>query len=379
MKIRAYLDNNATTRLAPEALAAMLPYFTELYLNPSSAAGDFLGASTPIADAKGSLAQLFDAPDLADGFILTSGASEANSWAVHAAIAGRPAGHIVASAIEHPSVLAALASARAAGWCVDLAPPNAEGLVSAESVANLLTPRTALVSVMLANNETGVVQPIGAIGERLREFCPQALFHVDATQAVGRIALSLYGELSLADFVSLSAHKFHGPKGIGAIFAADTARLSPMIYGNQEGGRRGGTPDAAAAAGVAVAAKLARERLGAMAQVAQLRDRFEEALTERFPKVQILGATVERLPNTSYFLLPGVGGDDAVEALAQSGVVVAAGSACSSGSSTPSHVVTAMGVEYEVAKTAVRVSLSHETVWEDLALVIERLGDLHAG
>lgn len=379
MTIRAYLDNNATTRLAPEALAAMTPYLTELYLNPSSTAGDLLGAARPLRDAKRSLAVLFGAPDLADGFVLTSGASEANSWATHIATMGRVPGHIVSTAIEHPSMLAALEARRSAGWTVDLVRPDAAGRVHPEAIAEALRPDTALVSVMLANNETGVVQPVAEIADLVRENSPAALFHVDATQALGRIPVSLDSNLSAVDLVSLSAHKFHGPKGIGALFLHDYVTVAPLIHGSQEGGRRGGTPDSAAAAGLAEAARLAHLQSARNCEIRGRRDAFEAELLRQVPRARILGLDAERLPNTSCFLLPGLEAETVVETLAQDGVVVASGSACTSGSPKPSHVLLAMGVPYEAAKTAVRISLSRETREQELDLAlraIERLTKL---
>lgn len=376
MKLRAYLDNNATTRLAPEALAAMMPYFTDLYLNPSSAAGELFGAAQPLADAKRALARLVGAPDLVQSVVLTSGATEANSWAVHAATTGRRPGHIVATAIEHPSLMAALDACREAGWSVDLAMPDSTGRVPPEAVGALLCEETALVCTMFANNETGVVQPVAEIGRLARQRCPIALFHVDATQAVGRVPIRFDEDLADADLVSLSAHKFHGPKGIGALIVADDVKLPPLIHGSQEGGRRGGTPDAAAAAGLAVAVNLASERLSHVAQVEALRDWFEHALVEHVPDVRILGKVVVRLPNTSTFVVPGLDADMAVEALARQGVVLAAGSACTSGSPAPSHVLLAMGVDYEAAKSTLRVSLSHDTTRDELGLALEGLSSL---
>ena len=376
MKLRAYLDNNATTRLAPEALAAMTPYLTDLYLNPSSAAGELFGAARPLADAKRALARLVGASELAENIMFTSGASEANSWAVHAATAGRRPGHIVTTAIEHPSLMAALDASRQAGWAVDLAMPDGAGRVPPEAVGALLRVDTALVCVMLANNETGAVQPVSEIGRLARLRCSTALFHVDATQAVGRIPIRYDEDLAGADLVSLSAHKFHGPKGIGALIVADDVKLPPLIHGSQEGGRRGGTPDAAAAAGLAVAVNLASERLSQVAQVSALRDWFEQALLDQAPNVRILGKEAVRLPNTSTFVVPGLNADRAVEALARQGVVLAAGSACTSGSPAPSHVLLAMGVDYEAAKSTLRVSLSHDTTKDELGLALDGLSSL---
>lgn len=373
MNVRAYLDNNATTRLASEALAAMTPYLTDLYFNPSSAAGEMLGAGRPLQDAKDQLARLLGAADAADRFVLTSGASEANSWAVYAATYRKPPGHIVSSAIEHPSLLAALEACRDAGWTVDLAPPDDQGRILPAAVAGLVRGETSLVSVMYANNETGVIQPVREIGESVREKCRRALFHVDATQAVGRIPTSLDDALSWADLVSLSGHKFHGPKGSGALFAAEGISLPPLIHGSQEEGRRGGTPDAAAAAGLAAAARRAVDRLPQMTHVGRLRDQFEARLRAEIAGVCILGADAQRLPNTSAFLIPGVDGTAVVEVLARRGVIIAAGSACMSGSPSPSHVLLAMGVDYGSARSALRVSLSHESTAAEIELAAHEL------
>lgn len=370
MKFRAYLDNNATTKLAPEALAAMMPYLTDIYLNASSIAGELAGAARPLDDAKRSLGRLFDDEALAEQFFLTSGASEANSWALEAGTADCAPGHLVSTAIEHPSLLNGLNAKARQGWAISLAPPQSNGRIEVSAVAALLRPDTALVSVMFANNETGVLQPIAEIAQLVRKACPTALFHVDATQAVGRIPLSLHGNLADVDLISISAHKFHGPKGCGALFAAEGVNLPALVHGSQQGGHRGGTPDTAAAAGLAEAARLACLRLGKRVQVEALRNQFELSLVEVLPKVRILGIGTDRLSNTICFLLPGCNASDLVEKLALEGIVIASGSACNSGATAPSHVLTAMGVEYEDAKSALRISLSTETKAAELNLAL---------
>ncbi len=370
MKIRAYLDNNATSRMAPEVLAAMVPYLTDIYLNASSIAGELFGAARPLADAKHALASLFDDEDAAERFFLTSGASEANSWAVQIGTGNRKLGHLVSSAIEHPSLLNALEAKAKQGWQVSLVQPDANCRISPSAVAALLRPDTAFVSVMFANSETGVLQPVAEIAAAVRQACPSALVHIDATQAVGRVPLSLLGNLADADLVSISAHKFHGPKGCGALFAAEGVEIPALVHGSQQDGRRGGTPDTAAAAGLAEAARRARLRLDEMRQVEALRDQFEHRLAQRLPQVRILGSGAERLPNTSNFLMPGCNAQDLVERLVLEGIVIASGSACTSGAAAPSHVLTAMGVGYCDAKTAVRVSLSAETISAELDLAL---------
>lgn len=370
MKFRAYLDNNATTRLAPEALAAMMPYLTDIYLNASSIAGEMVGAARPLADAKHALASLFDDEDAAERFFLTSGASEANSWALQVGTADRELGHLVSTAIEHPSLLNGLEAKAKLGWEVSLAQPDPNGRVSPSAVAALLRPDTAFVSVMFANSETGVLQPVREIAAAVRQACPSALVHIDATQAVGRVPLSLRDNLTDADLVSISAHKFHGPKGCGALFAAEGVELSALVHGSQQQGHRGGTPDTAAAAGLAEAARHARLRLDNMRQVEVLRDQFEQRLVQRLPSVRVLGSCTERLPNTSNFLVPGCNAQDLVERLALEGILIASGSACTSGAPAPSHVLTAMGVGYDDAKTALRVSLSADTIATELDIAL---------
>jgi cysteine desulfurase len=370
VKLRAYLDNNATTRLAPEALAAMMPYLTDIYLNASSIAGEMVGAARPLADAKHALASLFDDEDAAERFFLTSGASEANSWALQLGTADREPGHLVSTAIEHPSLLNGLEAKAKQGWEVSLAQPDPNGRVSPSAVAALLRPDTAFVSVMFANSETGVLQPVAEIAAAVRQACLSALVHVDTTQAVGRVPLSLLGNLADADLISISAHKFHGPKGCGALFAAEGIDLPALVHGSQQDGHRGGTPDTAAAAGLAEAARRARQHLDEMSQVEALRDRFEQRLAEALPRVRILGSDTKRLPNTSNFLVPGCNAQDLIERLALEGIVIASGSACTSGATAPSHVLTAMGVGYDDAKTAVRVSLSAETIPAELNLAL---------
>lgn len=372
--LRAYFDNNATTRLAPEALAAMMPYLTDDYFNASSVAGERMQTGRPVADARRELARLFGDASRGEGFLLTSGASEANSWAVHAATWQQRPGHIVASAIEHPSLLAALDAQVRVGWTVDLVKPQSSGRIDPQVFAAHIRPDTAFAAMMLANNETGVIQPVAEIGAALRRFAPGALFHVDATQAPGRIALSLDGALAEVDFVAISAHKFHGPKGIGALFVAD-GRVPALIHGSQEAGQRGGTLNTAGAAGLAAAAKLARTRLGKMDRVRALRDRFEDGLHSRIEGVRILGAEAERLPNTSAFCLAGIDALEAVDALARDGFAVASGAACASGATAPSHVFTAMGLDYDSAKATLRVSLSHQTSEADIDAVLTRICD----
>lgn len=371
--IRAYLDNNATTKAAPAVVAAMMPYMTELYLNPSSVAGQVHGAASAVPNAKRAIAGLMGNVDLASRFVLTSGASEANSWVFDAATRQANSRHLVISAIEHPSVLAAARASTERGHQIDIAPVDQNGLIQIDALGHLLRPDTALVSVMLANNETGAIQPIGPLAEMIRLRAPSAWIHSDATQAVGKIPMDLDDELQEVDLVSLSAHKFHGPKGIGALFIRDGLTLGPLIHGEQEDGLRGGTLNSAAAVGLAVASDIASRRLTNMEHVALLRDAFEDRLMVSLNGLHVNGKTVARLPNTISMTIDGADANELVDALALEGVCIATGSACSAGSDTPSHVLTAMGLLFDRARSTIRISLSHETTDDEIDLLHELL------
>ena len=366
--ILVYFDNNATTRLLPEAFEAMRPYLTERFLNPASAAARILGETDPAIEAKRALGQLLGDADLYREIVITSGASEANSWAIQA---GCPiGGHLITTRIEHPSLLAAAGAAERRGVRVDYVSPGSDGRVRPDDILELLTPDTALISIMLANNETGVLQPIEEIAAAVRKRSPHTLLHTDATQAVGRIAIDLVDRLGDVDLLSLSAHKFHGPRGIGAWFVRDGVEVSPLIYGAQEDGRRGGTANSASAAGMATAARHAFERLDDMDRVESLRSRIESELLEIVPGARVNGVDAPRLPNTSSITFPGILADEVVDQLALQGICIASGSACESGSTAPSHVLTALGLSYEAAKATVRFSLSFDTTADEVSTVI---------
>ena len=234
------------------------------------------------------------------------------------------------------------------------------------TLAKVLRPDTRLVSLQFANNETGAVQPLAEIGALVRSIAPNALIHSDATQAVGRIALDLSEELAEVDLLSFSGHKFHGPKGIGGLFIRSGIELDPLIPGEQEHGKRGGTSNVPAAAGLAVAARRAKLALTSMSTVTALRDGLEALLSETVLGAQINAKDARRLPNTSSITLPGVDADDVVEHLALQGICVAMGSACTAGASAPSHVLTAMGLTTAEARSTLRFSLSSETLWADI-------------
>jgi cysteine desulfurase len=361
-----YLDNNATTRVHPAVVEAMMPYWTDSYFNPSSVAGGLHGAASPILKAKAALASsLGGAPD---EFILTSGATEANNWVLQATVARaiREGGrcHIIVSAIEHPSVLetAQILAQSRAEIRLDLIPVGKDGVIELEALGELVTAETSLVSVMLANNETGVIQPVGEAARLIKERSPRCLFHTDATQAVGKISFSLDDDLLSVDFLSLSAHKFHGPKGVGALFVRSGSPLDAwMLGGSQQDGRRAGTENPAASIGLAEAITVvgsSEEMARRSDEVRRLRDGLEGLIHASISEIKFLGSGAARLPNTTLLLLPEMEGEEIVHQLLEQGIVTSTGSACSSGSDRPSHVVTAMGVPFSSARNVLRFSLS---------------------
>jgi len=364
MEISAYLDNNATTRPHPEVVEAMRYYQETLFLNASSIAGELFGAARPLDDARTAMLDLLGGAADVDQIVLTSGASEANSWVMFGALA--QTSHAVTCASEHSSILTAARAAQARGHQIDILPVNEHGLIEHENLAAALRPETRFVSIHLANNETGAVQPLAAFGELVRELSPAALLHTDATQAVGRIPLDLAGSLVEVDLLSFSAHKFHGPKGIGGLFLRDGVAIDVLISGEQENGLRGGTSNVPGAAGLAAAARLAKLGLSGMAKVAELRDQLEGRLLAFRPDAIIHSRSAARLPNTSSVAFPGVMADDVTEQLALRGICIATGSACSAGATAPSHVLTAMGVPLDDARATLRFSLSVETTQDEV-------------
>ena len=375
-----YLDNNATTRTDPAVVEAMLPYWTELYLNPSSVAGDMLGAAKPIHAAKEALAQLIQAEP--SEIFLTSGATESNNWVIQSLVQRhihqKGSFRILASVIEHPSVLETIEALRLAEPRIrfDLIPVCPTGQINLEALSDLLDEDADLVTIMLANNESGVIQPIQGVAGLVKTLSPDCVVHTDATQAVGKIPVNLRDELEHVDLLSLSAHKFHGPKGVGALFIRNGISIDPWIHGgNQQAGMRAGTENPALAAGIAKAAQTAGLRLENMKAVKELRDTFESALTSRQPKIRVLGFDAPRLPNTSLLLFSDQEGEMLVHRLLERGIACSTGSACSNGTDQPSHVVTAMGIAHSSARNVLRISLSQMTSIHELETVINTLAE----
>jgi cysteine desulfurase len=366
-----YLDNNATTQPTTRVVEAMLPYLTECYFNASASTAAFTGADKPRSEAATAMARLLNAEE-PDCFIFTSGATESNNWVLSSFARGRQTGRVLVSTIEHASISEPAAELARLGFEVVEVPVDAQGVVRLDALRNALTKETALVSIMAANNETGVLEPIAQIGRLIRERCRAAIFHTDATQAVGKISIDLQGEWQDVDLLSFSAHKFHGPKGIGGLYIRPGFELEPMLMGGgQEHGLRSGTTNTPALAGLAAAAAEARDLK--QQAIRDLRDTFESRLEHEFPQAVIHSWGVTRLPNTSYFSMPGMLGEELIGELATAGIIVGTGAACSAGAIQPSKTLRSMGAAHDIAVGGLRVSLSRHSTMQELTRLIFQL------
>lgn len=364
-----YLDHNASTPPDPRVLEAMLPYHERVYANPSSLHALGRTARAAVERAREQVAALLNTHP--SQVIFTSGGSEANNTAIKGYALGRSAGRVAVSAVEHASVLAPAHALTRLGWAVDAIPADSDGQVSAAAVSAALQPQTQLVSVMLANNETGVVNDIAAIAETVR--AAGAILHTDVVQAVGKQTVDF--ARCGAHMMSLSAHKLHGPKGIGALVVDKALELEPLVHGGgQEKNRRGGTENLAGIVGFGVAAELALAELEVRRErMTQLRAYLESELGRAVPEAVIFATRVERLPNTVFLALPGIEGPTLLLELDRQGIAVSAGAACGSEYREPSHVLKAMGVPLELARCAIRVSLGPLNTEPEIDALIDAL------
>ncbi len=372
-----YLDNNATTRTDPRVVAAMLPFFSEHYGNPSSSHALGEAAKAALRRARAQVQALIGAAQESE-ILFTSGGTESNTSAILSALAvqgGR--NEIITSLVEHPSVLALCDHLEATrGVVIHRIGVDREGRLDEAAYTAALSTRTALVSLMWANSETGVLFPVRRLAEQAKAH--GALFHSDAVQAVGKVSVNV--SASAIDLLSLSAHKWHGPKGAGALYLRKGLRFAPLLLGGkQERGRRPGTENVPAVVGMGEAARLAHEALDTdMPRLAALRDGFERALCQRLEGVVIAGEGAERAPTTSLMLFAGVDSEELLHVLDREGFCLSQGSACSSGRMEPSPVLKAMGWPDDVLPGAVRLSLSRETRADDLARLLAVLPPLVA-
>lgn len=369
-----YLDNAATTRVSDTALSAMLPYFQEQYGNPSSLYAFGQEAKEALERARETVAGLLNCE--AREIIFTSGGSEADNQAIRSAAAiGARAGkrHIISTAFEHHAVLHTLSKLEKEGFEVTLLDVHSDGLVRVEELAAAIRPDTCLVTVMYANNEIGTIQPIAEIGRICRE--KGVLFHTDAVQAAGHIHIDVQAQN--IDLLSLSAHKFHGPKGVGALYARRGITLSNLIEGGaQERGKRAGTENTAAVMGMAAALEEAVRNMDAnSAKLTALRDRLISGLSQ-IPHSVLNGDAESRLPGNVSFCFEGIEGEALLLLLDDRGICASSGSACTSGSLDPSHVLLAIGRPHEVAHGSLRLTLSEETSEADIDYTIKAVKEV---
>lgn len=365
-----YLDNNATTRVAPEVVEAMLPFFTELYGNPSSMHAFGGQVAREIAVAREKVAALLNADP--SEIVFTSCGTESDNAAIRGTLESYPEkNHIITSRVEHPAVLNVAQHLRSRGYRVTEVGVDREGRLDLDELREAIDEQTALVSIMYANNETGVIFPIEEIGEIVK--AKGVPFHTDAVQAVGKIPLDM-GK-SHVDLMSLSGHKLHAPKGIGVLYVRKGTKFSPFfIGGHQEGGRRGGTENVPYIIGLGRAAELAIERMDEEnTRVRAMRDRLERELLQRIPNTLVNGDPEHRLPNTSSLSFEYVEGESILLLMSDQGICASSGSACTSGSLEPSHVLRAMGVPFTAAHGSIRFSLSLYNTDEEIDYVIEKL------
>ncbi len=370
--MKVYLDNAATTMVRKEVVDAMIPAFTTYYGNPSSLHEFAREAEQLLDSARKDVAAVINAKP--DEIVFTGGGSESDNMALRGAVAAnkKKGKHVITSAVEHHAVLYTLQSMEREGL-IDLTilPVDEYAVVSAESVANALRDDTVLVSIMFANNEVGTINPIAEIGKICRD--KGVLFHTDAVQATGHVPVDVV-EMNI-DLMAISAHKFHGPKGVGVLYIRKGVRIPSLIIGGgQEKKRRAGTENVPGIVGLATALKLANEHMAENAiKVGALRDKLLKGIADTIPDVKLNGHPTNRLPNNVNYSIRYIEGESILLMLDINGIAASSGSACTSGSLDPSHVLLAMGLPHEIAHGSLRLTLSEFTTEEEIDYVLDLL------
>jgi cysteine desulfurase len=375
-----YLDNNATTRVAPEVFDAMIPFFTEGYFNPSSMYEPARQTGKAVAEARKRIADALGQVDPKE-VLFTGCATESNNTAITGVARGNPnRKHIITTAVEHPAVIEVCRELERNGYKVTYLSVDREGKLDLREFIQALSPSTLLVSIMHANNETGVIFPIEQLSRITKQTDPSIVFHTDATQTVGKLTIDLARGFPYVDLLSFSGHKLHAPKGIGVLFIRRGTRCRPfMLGGHQEDGRRAGTENVPYIIGLSKALQIAMEnRERDEAGILRLRDKLEKALTEKIPSVQVNGKGGPRLPNTLNISFHYIEGEGMLFQLSAFGICASSGSACTSGSLEPSHVLRAMKVPFTAIHGSVRFSLSRYNTEKDVDRVIEVFPDIVA-
>lgn len=380
MKI-IYADNNATTEVAPEVHQAMIPFFTRDYFNPSSMYEPARGTAAALKQARTQIAGYLGAGDPKQ-ILFTSCATESNNTAIQGVAKANPnRRHLITTSVEHPAVLEVCKDLQRNGYEVTFLPVDGEGNLDVGEFVRSLGPDTLMVTVMHANNETGVIFPVEQLSRLTKETDPSIIFHTDATQSMGKIPIDLKGDYRHVDLLSFSGHKLHAPKGIGALYVRRGTPLRPfMIGGHQEEGRRAGTENVPYIVGLARALALAAENHEEeQARVRGLRDRLEKTILETIPSVQVNGQGAPRLPNTLDVSCHYVEGEAMLFELSNHGICASSGSACTSGSLEPSHVLRALKIPFTAIHGSIRFSLSRYNTEEDIDRILEVFPKVVAG
>jgi len=369
-----YADNNATTQVAPEVVEAMAPFFAEQYFNPSSMYEAARGPAAAIAQARATVARHLGAAHPAE-ILFTSCATESNNTAIFGVVRANPSRrHVVTTAVEHPAVLEVGKELVRQGLEVDFIGVDRHGRLDTTAFVKALRPgETLLVSVMHANNETGVIFPVAELARIVKETDPGILFHTDATQTAGKLPIDLSGDMRHVDLLSLSGHKLHAPKGVGALYIRRGTPCRPLLIGgHQEANRRAGTENVAFIVALGRALELAMATRDAdERRVAALRDRLERELSARISFLEVNGQGAPRLANTLNLACHFVEGEGMLYQLSAAGICASSGSACTSGSLEPSHVLRAMGVPFTAVHGSIRFSLSRYSTDEDVDRIVE--------
>jgi len=363
---RVYLDNNATTPVLPEVLEAMQPYFTEHFGNASSIHHHGQETRAAVERARESVATLFGCRP--SEVVFTSGGTEGDNLAISGLT--RAGDHVISSTIEHHAVLNSCKHLEAMGCEVTYVPVDSRGLVDPDDVLRGLRPNTRLITIMMANNETGVLQPVEEIGKIAAQ--ADVYFHTDAVQAAGKVPIEV--KRLGCDLLSISGHKLHAPQGVGAIYVGKGTLLQPMFYGgSHERSRRAGTENVPGIIGLGKAAELAREALerGDLARMSAMRDRIEQTILSAVDATGVNGEGAPRVPNTTNIHFDYIEGEALVIALDLKGLSVSTGAACSSGAIEPSHVLTAMGLPPEIARASLRFSLGKQSTADDIQFALD--------
>lgn len=369
--MKVYMDNAATTKLSPDVLNAMMPYLTDIYGNASSVHAFGREAREGVEHARNQVAAAINASP--DEIFFTAGGTESDNMAIKGVAHkyAKKGKHIITTAIEHHAVLHTCEALEKEGYEVTYLPVDEDGLISVEQVRAAMRDDTLLVTVMFANNEVGTIEPIAEIGALCRE--RNVLFHTDAVQAVCHIPIDV--RAMNIDLMSISAHKFHGPKGIGALYCRKGIVLEPVIVGGaQERKRRAGTENVAGIVGLGAAIECAHKNMSAdMARVSALRDKLISGILKNIPHVKLNGHPTQRLPQNVNFSIRYIEGESILLMLDINGIAASSGSACTSGSLDPSHVLLAMGIPHEIAHGSLRLTLSDMTTDEEVDYVLETL------